>query len=517
MRLTIEPNSQNPRYESLMRLWGQVQHELLYIFWALADVALLTPFALGVMGWARYWQPGTVLLWLLMVMLFAFNLTRLMSAVQLPPQYQQVIIAFTLFLIIVITLPTIFHAGSPIFTFGWVGDIFATINEQGNNLWLRDVILLALLLLVWVRGLQLGRREYSVERAGLRLRIGGLILAPMVVWLANTRLVWDSTPYILLFFLAGLTGLALIRAQEIEQNQRGVSVALHPRWVTAVFLASFLTIFTAGTAAVIISGESANSLIGWLAPVSNSLRVTGMVALTTFLYLLVPLFALIDWIFNGIGQVIGLISPTLTAWWAYLGKVIGKFFINKRIPLLPDGGSSVADEPILFEEIEQITIQVNRGGQAIILLLIIAIILLVALLVNRLYQETAVATRSSSRIQNQTRDEDDDGNLLQKMLARLGLWRNWQTAVSIRRIYRNMLIAAETNGYPRLETETPFEFLNTLAQAWPEYQKETQLITNAYVKIRYGELPETKEERQAIKDAWRTLEQSPPKEIEPNA
>lgn len=169
------------------------------------------------------------------------------------------------------------------------------------------------------------------------------------------------------------------------------------------------------------------------------------------------------------------------------------------------------EAPINFEGIEQLTVQISRNGQIIIVLLVIALILLVALLVTRLYRETAFTTRVSGRLPNRTLDEDEAGNLLQKFLGRLGLWRGWQTAVTIRRIYRNMLRAAEASGYPRLETETPYEFLKTLQfQAWPAHQPETQLITAAYVKVRYGELPETKEELQALKTAWQTLEKSPP-------
>ncbi|MCA9919101.1 MAG: DUF4129 domain-containing protein [Anaerolineales bacterium] len=510
MRLTVDRQSLNPRYELLMQVWGHVQHELLYLSWALADVALLTPFALSVMGWARYWQPGVVLIWLLALMLLAFNLTRLMSVIALPTQYQQAITAVALLLVVVVTLPTFFHAGRPIFRFAWVSDIFAAINEPGNNLWLRDVILLILLILVWVRGLQLGQRPYSVERAGLRLRVGGMILAPMVIWMANTRLLWSSAPYILLFFLAGLTGLALIRAQEIEQNQETSVLALHPRWLTAVFLASLLIIFTAGTAAAIISGEAANGLIGWLDPVWQGLRLTGAVALTTFLYLLVPVFALMGWISGLLIKIWQAVGPGVTAWWAYLGKVVGKLFINQRVPDLPPDGQFGPDPAVTIDEIEQLTVQISRNGQIIIVLLVIAVILLVALLVTRLYQETTFATRSSGRLPNHTHEEDEEGNLLQQLLGKLGLWRGWQTAVTIRRIYRNMLRAADASGYPRLETETPYEFLKTLAKAWPDHQPETQLITNAYIKVRYGELPETKAEIQAIRQAWQTLEKAPP-------
>lgn len=510
MRLTVDRQSLDPRHEAVFRVWGYVQHELLYLSWALAYVALLTPFALAVMGWARYWPPGTVLLWLLVLMLVAFNLTRLMSALALPARHQQTVMAVALLLVIVVTLPTLFHAGRPIFTFGWLGDIFAAINEPGNNLWLRDLFLFALLIFVWARGLQLGRRPYSVERAGLRLRVGGLMLAPLVIWIANTRLLWDSTPYILLFFLAGLSGLALIRAQEIEQNQPGTLPTLHPRWVTAVFLASLLIIFTAGTAAVLISGEAANSVIGLLAPIWHGLRLTGMVGLTTLFYLLTPLGNLFEWLANTVEQILLNLSPGLAAWWATFGKIVGKFLLNRRLPPPTNEMPFGSGNPQTLEDIEQLTVQVSRNGQIIMVLLAIAMILLVARLVSRLYQEATLTSRASGRLPQRIQDQDDAGNLLQQFLGRLGLWRGWQTAVTIRRIYRHMLLAAEANGYPRLEAETPYEFLQTLGQAWPEHQTETRLITTAYVKIRYGELPETKEEIQAIKTAWQRLEKAPP-------
>ncbi len=76
MRLTIDRTALSPRYEALLSAWGYVQHELLYLSWAIMDAALLTPLALGIMRFARYWQPGLVLLWLLILMLFAFYLAR---------------------------------------------------------------------------------------------------------------------------------------------------------------------------------------------------------------------------------------------------------------------------------------------------------------------------------------------------------------------------------------------------------------------------------------------------------
>lgn len=64
---------------------------------------------------------------------------------------------------------------------------------------------------------------------------------------------------------------------------------------------------------------------------------------------------------------------------------------------------------------------------------------------------------------------------------------------------------AESFGYPRLEAETPYEYLTSLARVWPQAATETQLITQAYVRVRYGEIPETRAELEQILAAWRTL------------
>jgi hypothetical protein len=93
-----------------------------------------------------------------------------------------------------------------------------------------------------------------------------------------------------------------------------------------------------------------------------------------------------------------------------------------------------------------------------------------------------------------------------RLLDRLGFLRRWQAAASIRRIYQDMCNMAGSNGYPRLESETPYEYLKTLKDAWPENAVETYLITEAYNRIRYGELPETQEELDEIEAAWKRLE-----------
>ena len=255
MSLTIQSGTTSERTQTLMKVWGYVQHELIYVMWALMDVALLTPFVLSVMGWARYWPPNTVMLLILFLMLFAFNFARLMSALNLPPERQQLITAVTLLLTIIFFLRSMFHAPTSLFDFGWMNEFFDSMNTRGDILWVQDVVLLFIIILSWVRGLQLSIRDYSVDRVGLRLRIGGLILAPFIIWFANIRLLNTIAPFIFLFFLAGLTAVSLIRAEELEQDKTGHSVTLSPRWFMSVLLSALFVVSVGVVLTMIISGK----------------------------------------------------------------------------------------------------------------------------------------------------------------------------------------------------------------------------------------------------------------------
>ena len=65
-------------------------------------------------------------------------------------------------------------------------------------------------------------------------------------------------------------------------------------------------------------------------------------------------------------------------------------------------------------------------------------------------------------------------------------------------------------GYPRAGTETPYEYLNTLVQVWPDNSLESLVITEAYNRVRYGEIPESKDELNQIIEAWKILERATP-------
>jgi hypothetical protein len=123
----------------------------------------------------------------------------------------------------------------------------------------------------------------------------------------------------------------------------------------------------------------------------------------------------------------------------------------------------------------------------------------------RVYQRATAAARDS-RPPERVADDDETPGLGQRILERLGILRQWRAAASVRRIYRAMCRAAAAAGYPRLEAETPYEYLPALARVWPDGAPETRVITEAFIRVRYGEAPETEAELETIRDAWRRLE-----------
>ena len=92
--------------------------------------------------------------------------------------------------------------------------------------------------------------------------------------------------------------------------------------------------------------------------------------------------------------------------------------------------------------------------------------------------------------------------------------RLWNAA-SIRRIYENLIYLAAVGGYPRDAVETPLEYLLKLDQAWPENRADIQQITDAYMQVRYGEVPESKAELDVIREAWERVRQTKPVEPQP--
>jgi len=484
-------------FDSIRSLWNLIRHELLFIFWALAEVALITPLVLDFTPWAKFWSPALVTVWLLLLMLIPFNLSRLANILKIPVDKQRIILAVALVITLLLAWRSLLYQPNSLIDLDWLGEFAGHLNEPGNPFWSRDLAIFIIVLLMWWRGISLVGRRVDINNVGLRLRISILLLLFFVAGLAGTQLAWPVTPFILLFYFSSLTAITLTRIEQLELEKSGQSFPISVRWFLVVIGGAGLVVFITGIITGFVSSESVIDVLGSFRPLWLATQFLAISVLITVSVLSTPLMILLGWLLEFLARSIG----------SMIGSGLEDIEINLPSPIetLP---------PEQFTETQQIAFQAPR--QLLWLLIMLFFVLLVTLALGRLIHTVRQAAPSETESISpfSGRAKRDGLGVGQRLLDRFGLLRRWRTAASIRHIYRQMCTLAAENGYPRLESETPNEYLVSLAELWPENTDDTIIITEAYNHVHYGEIPETLEEIQRIQNAWNRLEETTPTTIE---
>ena len=84
-----------------------------------------------------------------------------------------------------------------------------------------------------------------------------------------------------------------------------------------------------------------------------------------------------------------------------------------------------------------------------------------------------------------------------------------EPGLSVRASYRRLLEWAAQRGFPRKQSQTPLEYLKVLCQKFPGKDKELVFITDVYLQVRYGQLPVSNAEAEAVGQAWQEITLSP--------
>ena len=65
-------------------------------------------------------------------------------------------------------------------------------------------------------------------------------------------------------------------------------------------------------------------------------------------------------------------------------------------------------------------------------------------------------------------------------------------------------LSAELDS-PRAVGQTPLEFLPELGELFTDLNSDLEVITDAYIKIRYGNYPENQDEVEAVESSWQRI------------
>ncbi len=362
------------------------------------------------------------------------------------------------------------------------------LSEVGELIPPEFLVIVAVLLLAR-RGISLGRGWVGRMMVFDSFRFGIIMFATFGVLI--TASTGESPGNLLYIFLvAGLLGLVASRVTGLSLMRGGGRNPFDSRWLTGIATATAATITIAASVAGLVINQM-ERLLEWL---------------RTIFYVIVVTIA------APILMLLGLMNPALE-------------YIQGAIPTptpLPD---------ILPWELEQAQTppEENIVDAADAWLKLLAIIRPVLLVGGILIVIVIVLWKLQGWTLPIALGKDDErvslleGNSLLRLLmdalrnrarrvtqglagaTRLGRRDRLRAAARIRRIYSDLMELCMDLGRPRSEAETPLEFLPTLRELFPSLEVDLVTITQGYLRVRYGELPETLQDIQLVESAWRRI------------
>ncbi len=461
------------------RFWQAARRELIYLALAGMDTCVLLPLALAISQFfVRLPQERAIPVFFLII-LIAFNLVRSLDALKLKPRVGRDIGLGVLLFLIVLAVRLTLYRHHTFLSLGWIGEIVSHVGEE--KLLFQDLSIVFMVLFFWWRGLALASRPLDFAVLGSYFRVGVLLMAAMVV--VTSELVdWRSIPYVLGYFFLSLLALALARAEEVGRWRAGLPFPFSIGWLASIVAGAGVVVLIAAGLIALLTGENLLYILAFLGPFWEGVIFLIASALTLIFRLIYPLFmALVNFILSKAAES-GVEMPELTI-----------------VLPQPNSGESLTTSPLANLAQYQ---PICTG------LLVLGAILIVALTFGRLWRARQQLGHAETRPVARERDPlaDRARRGLGSLIGQIGFLNRWYTAASIRRIYAQMVATAGRRGYPRADWETPLEFLSTLVGAWPDLEVEMGAVTDAYVRVHYGELPETKAELDAIRAAWKRIQ-----------
>jgi hypothetical protein len=484
----LEPSAESTRLGALDHLQGR--REVLCIVMAAAEVCWVTPVFLALI-WART-PHSPVLLWLglLILMVGYFYFYRALAAGGLSLRLQQGLLVLGLLLSIVLVLRFHVYAGLGLQGSEYLLMPFRHLTEVTvvmPSSWFTVMVLVYL----WARAVHLANRSLSSESVGFSFRSGVVILiASALLIRIFTKL--DVSGFVIPYFFLALLAVALSRIDEVRLLPNSSKAPFTGFWVGSTVAAVAILTFLGLLVAAFFAGGGLSAVLRWLSPVFLVLQI--VIAGIGAFFLLV-----LDWIMAQMSVDLSALGDGLREVFARLGQL----FVFA--PPAPPADSGSQTRPLILGIL-----------QAVITLIIpVSIIALVLLFTWRrlqrgrhgkgleearesLFTVGAVAHNLRAMLQ------EGMGRLAELigLVGRFGPSSRFLAAVSIRRIYANLVRLATELGYPRSEAQTPYEYLVVLSEALPEFGAEVELITEAYVNAHYGQVPDTREELRRIQDSW---------------
>lgn len=470
----------------LSRIRAYTRRELVFLALGTMDVCVITPVYAALLTPLIDVNPLGMVLALLAAVLLVHYLARLSFSLPLDPRWRSALTALAMLATSLLAVHQILYAETTLWHLRWLSDVFRSLRHR---LFAQDLMVFFLVVFLWWRGLVLAQRRLVSATVAFRFRLGVVLLAT-TSGIAGSALSWPYHHFVFLFFFASLLGIALARAEEVGQQYGGRQSPFSLSWLAILVTASAVVLLMAAGMTSLLTGETIGRI---LTPVFQVLQV-----------LLFVVIYVLAWA----AQIV--LEPLLAILQRYeIGRALEDVIDRLNFPAPPTGEGQPSEPVFTPEQLATMRVVAAILGAAVVLLI-------VAISLYRLrLRSTQPSGEKRESVWEGVQLRDGLGNLLRRGRRRLSGMADAFThsylgqvfaALTIRRIYAHLASLAAKEGYPRAQNQTPYDYLPTLKKAFPDSRREVTHITESYVAVHYGELPERKEDLIAVRTAWQEIQ-----------
>ena len=471
---------------TVTRKW---QAEVLLLALAGMEVCWFTPLFLAVSHRSWTYAPYSVALVLWLTLWGMMRLSLLLAEKQLgSPAYQLAVVGMVI-LSVLLALRLYVYAGTPWSDWTWLASTGRALSNLDRNL-PDELVVLATVIFLWWRAVALGQRELHFYGIGYEFRRSVLLLVASTILLSYI-IGLEVNAFIAPFFFFGLLAVALARVRDKSKVSGGIERPFGLSWLLVLALAGLAVLGAAWLLSPLYSLRSFTLLLGWARP---AFEWVGQ----AIVWLMV--------------QIVRLLSPLILLVINLVRRLLGPSRLQGLDPAILEG---------FFPEVQELAAMpawASFVGRYVCPTAAIAFIL-VALVLRlrhrerwqpRLVGDEPETLGLGNGVAESWRDRWQQLRALLGQARRLGVGRQMYAAISVRFIYANVIRLAARRGVIRRAAQTPSEFLPTMISAFPEHGDDLTVLTEAYVKVHYGELPYDRAELDDLRSRWDRLRRRAP-------
>jgi preprotein translocase subunit Sec61beta len=333
-------------------------------------------------------------------------------------------------------------------------------------------------LIVNLRGISMARFAVTIREAIVNFRLSLILIIAYAIVFSHS--IPDN--FLITFFvfmLFALLSMSFARIADLSSSHGGRLPGFGYQWGLGILLGSLIVTILSLVSTEIVSMKVAEFLGS---------------GVTVLLQLLLGLIVLVS-------------SPILLAVVAGIQFIL-KLLAPNLAPITDTINLDTGNE-LLNQFQEQVSKSINVDPRSMIMLGILVIFVIIVLIqlrwnpLNRLLrgEEGSVQSVGNLKITSPLKNLFTAGFRRRRKASASSLL----AAAQVRRIYAQLMELCYRLGKPRPRSATPLEFLPKMELIFPQNALGLALITQAYVKIRYGEYPETTEEIEDVMNAWEDI------------